>query len=43
MTIRFLKPGNIFFKTMAIDLRKNKDALQKAYNDVVADNNSIDW
>ena len=28
---------------MAIDLRKNKDSLLKAYNDVVADNNSIDW
>ncbi|XP_052269740.1 drebrin-like protein A isoform X2 [Dreissena polymorpha] len=28
---------------MAIDLRKNKDALLKAYNDVVADNNKIDW
>ncbi|XP_052773189.1 drebrin-like protein isoform X2 [Mya arenaria] len=28
---------------MAIDLRKHKDALLKAYNDVVADNNSTDW
>ncbi|KAL4232159.1 hypothetical protein ACF0H5_009734 [Mactra antiquata] len=28
---------------MAIDLRKNKDALLKAYNEVVTDNNDIDW
>ncbi|XP_045190273.2 drebrin-like protein B isoform X2 [Mercenaria mercenaria] len=28
---------------MAIDLRKNKDSLLKAYNEVVADNNDIDW
>ncbi|XP_056006121.1 drebrin-like protein B isoform X3 [Ostrea edulis] len=28
---------------MAIDLRKNKDALLKAYNDVVDDKSSTDW
>ncbi|XP_052705851.1 drebrin-like protein B isoform X6 [Crassostrea angulata] len=28
---------------MAIDIRKNKDALLKAYNDVVDDNSSTDW
>lgn len=28
---------------MAIDLRKNKEALLQAYNEVVSDKNNVDW